>query len=148
MVQATKPEARQAAASSLFPALMRLKRAMRGVQTGAMERTRMHILWLVKGHEGLRYSDVSQEVDIDLSTASRHCAELVHEGYLERRDDPKDRRAGLLFITDQGRALIDELIEGRKEIMESAMLDWSEAEKETLVTLLDRLSTNLSRISS
>lgn len=134
------------ASSELYPALIRLKRAMRrsGENIDAMERTQMHILWLVKNHEGLRYSEISSEVEIDLSTASRHCAELVHDGYLERRDDPKDRRAGLLFITDRGRKIIDELIDHRKSVISKALADWSEGDQEMLITLIDRLSADLS----
>jgi DNA-binding MarR family transcriptional regulator len=34
---------------------------------------------------------------------------LVEHGLVERRHDPKDRRANRLFLTDAGRQLVDDL---------------------------------------
>ena len=131
----------------LLPALVRLKRAIRRngpTATEAIERTSTHIIALVRSQEGLRLSEVSKEMCIDLSTASRHCTELINDGYLERREDPKDGRASLLFVTAKGRTFIEELISHQKKVINAALATWSEADKEMLIALVDRLSADLS----
>lgn len=43
------------------------------------------------------------------SVVSEIVAHLVHDGYLERDVDPGDRRRSLIWLTAQGRALLDRL---------------------------------------
>ena len=43
------------------------------------------------------------------SVVSEIVAHLVHDGYLERDVDPADRRRSLIWLTAQGRALLDRL---------------------------------------
>lgn len=131
----------------LFPALVRLKRAVRrnGAETAeSVEKTTTHIVALVRSNEGLRISEIGKEMCIDLSTASRHCSELIADGYLERREDPTDRRAGQLYVTEKGRTFIDHIIGHQKKVLNEALSTWSETDIEMLITLVDRLSADLS----
>ena len=58
-------------------------------------------------------SQVSERFEITPAAASQLVDKLVQSGFIMRREDPNDRRAKLLDLTDQGRALIEEGIEER-----------------------------------
>jgi DNA-binding MarR family transcriptional regulator len=58
-------------------------------------------------------SEVSERFEITPAAASQLVDKLVQSGFIMRREDPNDRRAKLLDLTDQGRALIEQGIEER-----------------------------------
>ena len=64
-----------------------------------------------KGAYGM--SKVSEGFDITPAAASQLVDKLVHSGLIERAEDPQDRRAKLLTLTDKGRELIQQGIEER-----------------------------------
>jgi DNA-binding MarR family transcriptional regulator len=70
-----------------------------------------------KGTCGL--SEISERFDISAAAASQLAEKLVQSGYLERAEDPKDRRAKNLKLTAHGIKLIHEGIQQRNR--------WSEA---------------------
>jgi MarR family transcriptional regulator for hemolysin len=63
---------------------------------------------------------------------------LVEHGLLERRHDPKDRRANRLFLTASGRQLVDDLDSLRDSIASDVLRDLPDAAiKTSLKTLQD-----------
>jgi DNA-binding MarR family transcriptional regulator len=63
---------------------------------------------------------------------------LVEHGLLERRPDPKDRRANRLFLTMSGRQLVDDLDSLRDAIASDVLRDIPvEAIQTSLDTLVD-----------
>src|SRR6266545_8137542 len=58
-------------------------------------------------------SEISNRFDITNAAASQLVDKLVQSGLIQREEDPQDRRAKLLNITDKGRELIQEGIEER-----------------------------------
>jgi MarR family transcriptional regulator, transcriptional regulator for hemolysin len=63
---------------------------------------------------------------------------LVEHGLVERRSDPKDRRANRLFVTAAGRKLADDLDSLRNEIATDVLQDLPTAAIQTsLKTLRD-----------
>ena len=64
-----------------------------------------------KGDCGM--SAVSERFDITPAAASQLVDKLVHSGLIQRVEDPHDRRAKLLSLTDKGRDLIQQGIEER-----------------------------------
>jgi DNA-binding MarR family transcriptional regulator len=57
--------------------------------------------------------DISERFDITNAAASQLVDKLVQSGFLKRDEDPSDRRAKLLNLTDKGRNLIQQGIEER-----------------------------------
>jgi DNA-binding MarR family transcriptional regulator len=51
-------------------------------------------------------SEVSDRFDISPAAASQLVDKLVHAGYLERAEDPSDRRAKLLTLSAKGEELV------------------------------------------
>ena len=58
-------------------------------------------------------SDIGDHFDITKAAASQLVDKLVQSGLIRREEDPQDRRAKLLNLTDKGRALIQQNIEER-----------------------------------
>ena len=58
-------------------------------------------------------SEVSERFEITPAAASQLVDKLVHSGLIQRVEDPHDRRAKLLSLTDKGRDLIQQGIEER-----------------------------------
>ena len=58
-------------------------------------------------------SDISDRFDITNAAASQLVDKLVQSGLIRREEDPHDRRAKLLNLTDKARALIQEGLEER-----------------------------------
>ena len=58
-------------------------------------------------------SDISERFDISNAAASQLVDKLVQGGFVKRDEDPNDRRAKLLNLSDKGRKLIQQGIEER-----------------------------------
>jgi DNA-binding MarR family transcriptional regulator len=58
-------------------------------------------------------SDISDRFDITNAAASQLVEKLVQSRLIQREEDPSDRRAKLLNLTDKGRELIQQGIEER-----------------------------------
>ena len=58
-------------------------------------------------------SDLSERFDITNAAASQLVDKLVQSGLIQRAEDPSDRRAKLLNLTDKGTDLIQQGLEGR-----------------------------------
>ena len=57
--------------------------------------------------------DISERFDITNAAASQLVDKLVQNGFIKRDEDPRDRRAKMLNLTDKGRDLIQRGIEER-----------------------------------
>ena len=57
--------------------------------------------------------DISERFDITNAAASQLVDKLVQSGFIKREEDPQDRRAKMLNLTDKGRKLIQRGIEER-----------------------------------
>ncbi len=69
-----------------------------------------------KGTTGL--SEISERFDISAAAASQLVEKLVQSGYLERAEDPNDRRAKNLRLTAAGAKLVNDGIQERYRWME------------------------------
>jgi len=71
------------------------------------------ILMQLHYHGNCGVSDVSGHFDITNAAASQLVDKLVQSGLIQREEDPHDRRAKLLNLTDKGKDLIRRGIEER-----------------------------------
>ncbi|RJP53769.1 MAG: MarR family transcriptional regulator [Anaerolineaceae bacterium] len=91
-----------------------------------------------KGPCGL--SEISERFDVTAAAASQLVDKLVQAGYLEREEDPHDRRAKLLTLSDTGRALIDQGTEERYRWMEELAVNINMEERGRVVEALEILT--------
>ena len=63
------------------------------------------VLFRLRQNEGLSQVDLADVLELQPISLVRLLDRLVEHGLLERRHDPKDRRANRLFLTARGRLL-------------------------------------------
>ena len=92
-----------------------------------------------KGTCGL--SEISERFDVSAAAASQLADKLVNSGFLERAEDPSDRRAKLLRLSENGAKLVNEGIQQRYRWMDelASQLNTEERAKvaEALAILTD-----------
>ena len=67
------------------------------------------VLFRLRQQEGLSQVDLAEVLELQPISLVRLLDRLVDHGLLERRPDPRDRRANRLFLTEAGRQLVDDL---------------------------------------
>lgn len=96
------------------------------------------VLFRLREQEGLSQVDLAEVLELQPISLVRLLDRLVEHGLLERRHDPRDRRANRLFLTAAGRQLVDDLDSLRDSIAEKVLQDVSRASiQTTLQTLRD-----------
>ncbi len=65
------------------------------------------VLGVARARPGMDQISLAGVAALDRSNVARLCSALEQRGLLRRTPDPADRRAVLVFLTDQGRMLLD-----------------------------------------
>jgi len=74
-------------------------------------------------------SQISERFDISNAAASQLAEKLVQNKYIERAEDPSDRRAKVLQLTPKGKELIDAGVAERYRWLDELMKNLSTDEK-------------------
>jgi DNA-binding MarR family transcriptional regulator len=134
----------QPAVDAMLSALMTVGRLMR--QRQAEDQLDPGIFWLLKtiAHQGpLRISDLAAAVHLDVSTISRHVAQVERTGLVARTADPADGRAQLVGITDDGQQLLDQAFQRRRDLLESTLSGWEPGDVAEIERLPDKFLTGI-----
>jgi DNA-binding MarR family transcriptional regulator len=98
-----------------------MHRSMRGLSRFAkstgLSMPQFSILMQLHHKGACGMSSLSERFDVTAAAASQLVDKLVQAGYIERTEDPSDRRAKLLELSPQGRQLIEESIQVRYQWM-------------------------------
>src|SRR5215469_14849373 len=84
------------------------------------------VLFRLRRQEGLSQVDLADVLELQPISLVRLLDRLVEHGLLERRHDPKDRRANRLFLTETGKQLVDDLDSLRDAIATDVLRDMSQ----------------------
>jgi MarR family transcriptional regulator for hemolysin len=103
------------------------------------------VLFRLRQNEGLSQVDLADVLELQPISLVRLLDRLVEHGLLERRHDPKDRRANRLFLTAKGKKLVDDLDNLRDAIATDVFHDLPD---KTLQTSLDTLREVKERIKA
>ncbi len=91
-----------------------------------------------KGPCGL--SEISERFDISSAAASQLVDKLVQSNYLERAEDPSDRRAKLLRLSENGAKLVDDGIPERYRWMDELASKLDAGDRVKVVEALEILT--------
>ena len=86
-----------------------------------------------------RVSQVADELQVDLSVASRQVAALHAAGYVTRVPDPQDGRSQKVKLTAAGKRALRKAQERSVAVLDRATRGWTDAEVDALVSGLRRL---------
>lgn len=110
----------------------------------AMTSAQLHIVARLFKNEGIGQSALAALLELEPMTVCRHVDRMVAAGLVERRQDPKDRRARQLFTTEKCRELMEPMRSRAARVFEDAQDGLSEAERRTLADALAIVIGNLS----
>lgn len=108
-------------------------------------RPQWQVLTVLNRHEGSNQGGLAEYLDMEPITLCRMVDRLQEAELVERRQDPADRRAWLLFLTPKARDLLKDLKPLGAEVMALALESIPQDEKDNLRRALERIRQNLSR---
>ena len=128
--------------SDLMRTFIRARRQFLAKAKHDVEWSAQLVMSCVVNEGPLRASVLSEIVESDPSTVSRQVAQLVKDGYLERRADPDDGRASLLVPTERGLALHSEHLRVRNSHFARMLGEWGESDLQQFSALLRRFTAD------
>ncbi len=101
--------------------------------------------WVLKhlAPGSMRVTALATSTQLDTSTVSRHVSQLEHSGLVERSQDPDDRRAQRVTLTEEGRTQLEASTTRRREVLTHSLEDWDAADLADLERLLGRLVASI-----
>lgn len=85
--------------------------------------------------------EVGNRLSLSLPAASRSIDALVQRGWLERREDPSDRRSKLVQLTPAGEVVVERLTEARRNHIASYAEQLTGEQRARLLSALQALPT-------
>ena len=97
------------------------------------------ILCLLREVPGLTSSDITRRLGLKSANTATLLGELETRGWIERKDDEKDRRVTHLHLTDTAGTTLEEALTLAREHEEQQFSALDSAERQTLKALLARV---------
>ena len=125
-------------ASALIDEIVRLVQLLKaGTHAqGGTDRSALLLLVPLMREGSMRLGALADMKHADPSTVSRQVAELVRTGLVTSDPDPADGRARCLTLTQEGRRLAQQMLDGRCDAARRALDGWSDAKAARFVALL------------
>jgi len=120
----------------------RFEQQARAAKLG-LTRAQSSVLVHLARQEGIKQAALAQILEIEPITLARLLDRLQAASLIERRADPKDRRARLLYLTEQAYPLLDRIFALAAEGREGALAGIAERERTLLLEMLLTMRSNL-----
>jgi MarR family transcriptional regulator, transcriptional regulator for hemolysin len=108
-----------------------------------LTRAQAAVLANLARQEGINQAALAQLLELEPITLARLLDRLQAVALIERRADPKDRRAHLLYLTEAAYPLLDRIFALAAEVREDALAGVAEADRNRLLDLLIEMKANL-----
>jgi DNA-binding MarR family transcriptional regulator len=115
----------------------------RRTRSVGLSRAKWSVLAHLSRHEGIRQAGLAEILDISPITLTRHLDRLEQEGLVQRRVDPGDRRAYLLYLTPAAGPALEALRGLAEQARAQALQGLSGAERDELMRLLHKVRCNI-----
>jgi MarR family transcriptional regulator for hemolysin len=112
-------------------------------ERSGLTRAQWHVIAAVARNPGATQRMISEALEVREITAGRMVDRLCEDGYLERRENPTDRRAYCLYLTPAAQPVLDKLDELAKIHEAAIFAGFEPADLEKLDALLDGISRNM-----
>lgn len=97
---------------------------------------------LIHTHPGIHQLAISRMKLVGKASVTKAVKALEQQGFIQREEDPTDRRNTCCFVTDAGRIIADQLIGLTSTIEQELFAGFQEQDKEQFFFYLDRLYEN------
>ncbi len=88
-------------------------------------------------------SNITKILDDDLGAVCRRVSRMEDNGYIERIEDPADRRQRFIALTKKTKDSQDKFIRLSAKLVRHLFSNFSDEEMKQFIHLLDRLASNL-----
>lgn len=99
----------------------------------------------LRNREGCNQSTLADLLEVEPITLARLLSRMEAAGWVERRPDPRDRRARLVYLTDRARPLVTQLAAFSAETRQHALAGLPPDHQEQFIEMLRQVRGNLSR---
>lgn len=130
--------------SAQVDAVMRASRALVGIAAASVAEVddlvtlpQLRVLMMIATRGPLSLGAVASGLDVGAPNASRICDRLLKAGFLDRRDDPNDRRSVALTLTAEGQSIVDRVNRHRRTAVRRALRSLPVRDRERLAAALD-----------
>ncbi len=127
--------------------LMRRRFDARARELG-LTRAQWRVLTQLRRREGINQTALAEIMEIEPISLGRHIDRLVEKDFVERRPDPRDRRAWRLYLKPEVQPVLDKLRAlsnaNRKEVLQGIPF----AESEALIDTLLKIKSNLTALDA
>lgn len=127
--------------------LIRMRFDARAEELG-LTRAQWRVLAQLRRREGINQSALAELLEIEPITLVRHIDRLVAKELVERRPDPKDRRAWKLYLKAEVQPILDRLRQLSEQTRNDALAGVPEAQREQLIDNLLRMKANLTALET
>ncbi|HKJ75351.1 MAG TPA: MarR family transcriptional regulator [Alphaproteobacteria bacterium] len=115
----------------------------RRVQSLGLTQAQWMLLARIARHEGAKQAQLAELLEMQPISVARLIDRMEASGWVERRPDPKDRRAVNLYLTKKAEPILGELWERAEETQTIALAGLSTANREDLLKALETVRENL-----
>ncbi len=125
--------------------LQRLMRAYADKEAAryGITRAQWAVLAKVERNEGLKQSELAEQMEMQPITLTRLIDKLCDNGWIERRDDEADRRINRLYLKKAARPLLGKLAGLRSELTGTALGGISPQDVHRLLAQLETIKENV-----
>jgi MarR family transcriptional regulator for hemolysin len=110
-----------------------------------ISRAQWAVLLRIDRTEGLKQSELAEMLDLQPISLTRLLDRLAHNGLIERRSDPNDRRANRLYLKPAAKPLLGRLSELGADMMETVLEGLDAKAVDRMLKELGVLKDNLRR---
>jgi MarR family transcriptional regulator for hemolysin len=120
-----------------------LQQFNQSAEQSGMSRAKWTLIAVVARIPGATQRQIADTLDVTEVTAGRLIDRLCEDGYLERHENPEDRRSYSIYLTDAAHPVLETLGEIAAVHTDKAFAGLDEADLIRLDALLDVVSNNL-----
>jgi len=109
----------------------------------SMTRAQWSVLKRLEINQGAKQAELAEQLDLQPITLARLVDKLAKLGLVERRDDPYDRRANRLYLTEQAAPVLERLNDLGETLIGQALKGFDGFEIAALHKSMERIKANL-----
>jgi MarR family transcriptional regulator for hemolysin len=118
------------------------------VESHGVTRAKWNLIATVASRPGATQRSIASALEISDVTAGRLIDRVCADGLLERRENPTDRRAYCVYLTDAAQPTLELLSGAALEYERDLFANFSEAEMDQLDALLEKMASNITSLRS
>lgn len=115
----------------------------RKVKSLGLTRAQWSVIVQLCRKDGLSQNELAELLEIEQPSLVKLLDKLEESALVERRQDPKDRRAKHVFLTAKSAEVLEPMQSISQEIRQNMLNGLSEAEQELLLAQLSKIKSNL-----